>query len=95
MQWRCYVPPGPDVRRLLRKRIDYEGLRQYMDELLPTENIFHAVKDHGHLLECVLEDVKIEIDHTAALKLVLPGEGAFWEADLEKERPGELERVEN
>jgi acetolactate decarboxylase len=48
----------------------------------------------GHLLECRMRDVGIELDYTSQFHVVLPEDGEFGRADLKKERRIELERVE-
>ncbi len=48
----------------------------------------------GHLLECRMQDVGIELDYTSQFYVVLPEGSEFSEADLSKERHKELERVE-
>ena len=37
----------PDKVILLDEAVDYEKLRQYLDNLLPTKNIFCAIKIEG------------------------------------------------
>jgi acetolactate decarboxylase len=147
----------------LDKAVDYEQLEHYLDNLLPTKNIFYAVKIEGrfnyiktrsvpkqikpyprlvevvkdqptfefynvegtivgfrcpeyveginvpgyhlhfitedkkaggHLLECQMQNVRIEIDYTSELYMVLPQTGDFYKADLMKEKQTELEKVE-
>lgn len=153
-----------DKTVLLDKTVDYQELRQYLDNLLPTKNIFYAIKIKGrfkyiktrsvpkqtkpysplvevvknqpifefhnikgtmvgfrcpiyakeinvpgyhlhfitedrkaggHLLECHLQNVKIEIDYTSEFYMILPQNAAFYKADLEKEKQQELKRIEN
>ena len=153
----------PDKVVLLDKALDYRQLEQYLDNLLPTKNIFYALKIEGvfkyiktrsvpkqnkpyprlvealrnqptfefhnvkgtlagfrcpgyveginvpgyhlhfisgdkkaggHLLECQLQNVRIEIDYTSEFYMVLPESGEFYKADLAKEKQEELERVE-
>lgn len=153
----------PDKTVLPDEIVSYEQLKQYLDDSIPTKNIFYAVriegffkyvkarsvprqnkpypplvevvknqpifefhnargvmvgfripdymkginvtgyhlhfitedrKAGGHLLECHLQDVKIEIDYTSELYMVLPEGGGFHQADLAKERQRELDRVE-
>ena len=153
----------PDKVALLDKALDYRQLEQYLDNLLPTKNIFYALKIEGvfkyiktrsvpkqnkpyprlvealrnqptfefhnvkgtlagfrcpgyveginvpgyhlhfisgdkkaggHLLECQLQNVRIEIDYTSEFYMVLPESGEFYKADLAKEKQEELERVE-
>ena len=153
----------PDMAVLLDKSLDYEQLKPYVDSVLPTRNIFYALRieasfDHvktrsvpkqnrpypplvevvknqptfefhnvkgtiagfrcpgyvkginvpgyhlhfisedrktgGHLLECGVRDVRIEIDYTSEFHLTLPGSTEFYQQDLEKEKGQELEKVE-
>jgi acetolactate decarboxylase len=48
----------------------------------------------GHLLDCRLQRVKIEIDCTSRFYMTLPGSKEFYEADLAKTKQTELEKVE-
>jgi len=145
------------------KALDYEGLKEYLDNLLPTQNIFYAIKIEGtfdyikarsvprqnkpypplveavknqsifdfhntkgtivgfrcpsyvgginvtgyhlhfitedrkaggHLLECQLQNIEIEIDYTSAFYMLLPENTEFYEVDLETGTHQELEKVE-
>ena len=51
-------------------------------------------KSGGHLLECRMEDVKIEIDDTSRFYMVLPESGEFHEVDLTEDKQAELEKIE-
>lgn len=153
----------PDKTVLLDKSMDCKQMEQYVDNLLPTQNIFYAVriegdftyiktrsvprqnkpyprlvevvknqptfefhnvkgtiagfwlpdymkginvpgyhfhfitddrKTGGHLLECKVQDVRIEIDYTPELYMVLPERDEFYRSDLTKERLKELENIE-
>ena len=153
----------PDKKVLLDKALDHKELEQYLDSLLPTKNIFYALKiggifkyiktrsvpkqnkpypplvevvknqptfefhnvqgtiagfrcpiyvkginvpgyhlhfitedrkAGGHLLECQVQNVRIEIDHTSEFYMILPEDAEFYKADLEKEKYQELEKVE-
>lgn len=153
----------PDRTVLLPETLDYGKLEEYLDRLLPTKNIFYAVKIEGvfeyvktrsvprqnkpylplvevlknqptfefrkvkgtvvgfrcplyvtginvpgyhlhfiredrkaggHVLECRLENVRVEIDHTLQFHMVLPEDVEFYKADLGKEKHQELEKVE-
>ena len=46
----------------------------------------------GHLLECRLENVRVEIDHALQFYMVLPEDVEFYKADLGKEKHQELEK---
>lgn len=154
----------PDKSVLLDRAVDYKELEQYLDKLLPTKNIFYAIKIEGdfkyiktrsvprqnkpypplvevvknqtifefrnvkgaivgfrcpayvaginipgyhlhfitenrkaggHLLECQMQNVKIEIDYTSEFYLALPQSGAFYRTDLIRNRQTELEKVES
>jgi acetolactate decarboxylase len=153
----------PDKSVLLDKALNYEKLKQYLDSLLPTQNIFYAIKikgkfsyirarsvprqekpyppltqvvkkqsifefdfvegtivgvrspsyvkginvpgyhfhfitsdkrTGGHVLECLIKNVKIEIDYTSKFYLVLPESDSFYELDLTRERQEEVKKVE-
>ncbi len=155
----------PDKVVLLGESLGYKQLEQYLDNLLPTKNIFYAFKIEGvfnyiktrsvpkqnkpyprlvevvrnqptfefhnvkgtiagfrfpgymeginvpgyhfhfitedrkaggHLLECQLQNVRIEIDYTSESYMVLPKSGDFYKADLDltKKKQTELEKVE-
>ena len=59
---------------------------------------FHFIAEDrtagGHLLDCIADNVLVEIDYTTEFYMVLPGGGGFHEADLKKEKQRELEKVE-
>ena len=153
----------PDKSVSLVQDVDYDQLEQYLDNLLPTKNIFYAVKIEGifryiktrsvpkqnkpypplvevvknqptfefhnvegtivgfrcpvyveginvpgyhlhfitgdkkaggHLLECQIKNVKIEIDYTSEFYMALLGSNEFYKVDLAKEKKTELEKVE-
>jgi acetolactate decarboxylase len=153
----------PDRSVLLDKAADYSHLEEYINNLLPTQNIFYAIKiegtfryiktrsvpgqnkpyprlvevvknqpsfefhdvegtmvgfwcpdyveginvpgyhihfitkdrkSGGHLLQCQMENVEIEIDYTSGFYMVLPKGGEFHKVDLTKEKQAELEKVE-
>ena len=154
----------PDKSVWLDEAINnYEQLRGYLDNLLPTKNIFYAIKIEGvfeyiktrsvpkqnkpypplvevvknqstfefhntegtmvgfwcpayvegvnvpgyhlhfitedrkaggHLLECRMQNVTIEIDYTSDFYMVLSQSGGFYEVDLTKGKQKELEKVE-
>ena len=146
------------------RALDQKQLEQYLDDLLPTNNIFYAVKIEGifkyikarsvprqskpypplveavknqsifefhnvkgtiagfrcpvyveginvpgyhlhfvtedrkaggHLLECQVQNIGIEIDYTSEFHMVLPENAEFYAVNLEEEKQQELERVEN
>jgi len=153
----------PDKSVLLEQHLDYNQLAQYLDSLLPTKNIFYAIKIDGmfkyiktrsvpkqnkpypplvevvknqpkfefhdvegtivgfwcpvyveginvpgyhlhfitgdkkaggHLLECQIKDVKVEIDYTSEFHMALLESSEFYEVDLAKDKQAELDKVE-
>jgi acetolactate decarboxylase len=153
----------PDKSVLLDKAKDYRQLEQYIDKLLPTENIFYAIKIEGtfkyiktrsvpkqnkpypplvevvknqptfefhnvkgtivgfkcpgymeginvpgyhlhfitgdrkaggHLLECYLQNVRMELDYTSEFYMTLPESDEFYKTDLTRKEQKELEKVE-
>ena len=145
------------------RALGYEQLEQYLDGLLPTKNIFYALKIEGifkyikarsvpkqnkpypplveaaknqsifefhnvkgtiagfycpvyveginvpgyhlhfitadreaggHLLECQVQNIKIEIDYTSEFYMVLPENAEFYAVNLEEKKQQELEKVE-
>lgn len=152
-----------DDEILLRKSKNYSELEHYLDDLLPTENIFYAIKIEGtfdyikarsvprqnkpyskltivvqnqsvfefndvkgtivgfrtpeyvgglnvpgyhfhfitedrqaggHILECKIENVRVNIDYTSDFYLVLPENEEFYEFESVKEIQKDLEKVE-
>lgn len=73
-------------------------LPKYMDGLnVPGYHLHFITRDRtagGHLLECTTGNVRIEIDATPALHLVLPEHGAFASADLTQKKASEVEKIE-
>jgi acetolactate decarboxylase len=51
-------------------------------------------KAGGHVLECEVQHVGVELDFTSELHVVLPKGAAFTTVDLTEERHGEIEAVE-
>ncbi|MDP8212701.1 MAG: acetolactate decarboxylase [Candidatus Zapsychrus exili] len=60
---------------------------------------FHFItkdkKAGGHLLECSMKDIKVEIDETLAFSLVLPESEDFYKLDLEEDKKEALHTVES
>jgi acetolactate decarboxylase len=120
----------PDETVMLYNPLNYTELKIYLDDSLPTENIFYAIKIEGkfeyiktrsvppqhrpypplvevikdqsifhfitedrrtggHLLECQLQNVNIEIDFTSDFHMVLPESNEFYEVHLAKEEQTE------
>ena len=48
----------------------------------------------GHLLECQVQNIKIEIDYTSEFYMVLPENAEFYAVNLEEKKQQELEKVE-
>ncbi len=153
----------PDKTKVLEKPINYKQLELYLDNVLPTTNIFYAFKIEGafkyvrtrsvpgqnkpypplveivknqpifefhdvkgtlvgfwypgymkginipgyhfhfitedkkaggHLLECQVQNVRIEIDYTSNSYLALPEHEDFYKAELTKENRAVIENVE-
>ena len=147
----------------LNEPLDYKGLEEYLDKILPTESIFYAVridgtfkyiktrsvpgqkkpyprlvevvknqaifefhdvegtmvgmrcpayvnginvpgyhihfidkerKSGGHLLECQIGNVKVDVDYTSEFYMALPKKGEFYKANLAEDKQAELEKVE-
>lgn len=59
---------------------------------------FHFItkdkKSGGHLLDCQLENAKIEIDYTSRFYMILPEGGEFHKANLSGDKQGEMNKVE-
>ena len=70
----------------------------YMEGINVPGYHFHIItedrKAGGHLLECELQNVRIEIDYLSELFMALPDNSEFYNADLTKDRQGELEKIE-
>ena len=146
-----------------KEKLNYSDLKQYLDNRLPTQNIFYAIKIDGtfkyvktrsvpkqkkpypgiaaiiknqpifefenikgtmvgfrlpkymhginvpgyhlhfitsdktaggHVLDCQLLNVKIDIDYTSKSYMMLPELDDFYSADLSKEKPIDINKVE-
>ncbi|MEA1935787.1 MAG: acetolactate decarboxylase [Thermodesulfobacteriota bacterium] len=51
-------------------------------------------KAGGHILECQMRNVNIEVDYASKFFMVLPEHSEFYKVDLSKEKETELEKVE-
>lgn len=51
-------------------------------------------KAGGHLLECEVENIEIEIDYTSQFYMALPEDAEFYAVNLEEKKQQELEEVE-
>ena len=73
-------------------------LPDYMKGINVPGYHFHFITDDrkagGHLLDCKVKDVRIEIDYTPSFYIILPGQGEFYKTDLTRGKQKELERVE-
>jgi len=73
-------------------------LPRYMEGINVSGYHFHFISEDrtsgGHLLECVLRDVKVEMDSCFNFFMVLPEHGDFYTADLGEKKQGEMEAVE-
>ena len=152
-----------DKSALLEKIENYDQLKQYLDKLLPTKNIFYAIKIEGvfkyiktrsvpgqnkpypllvevvknqsifelhnvkgtiagfwcpsyvegvnvpgyhlhfitedrkaggHLLDCRLQNARLDIDYTSEFYMALLKSDEFYKTDLTQKKQKELERVE-
>ena len=152
-----------DKSALLEKIENYDQLKKYLDKLLPTKNIFYAIKIEGtfkyiktrsvpgqskpypllievvknqsifelhnvkgtiagfwcpsyvegvnvpgyhlhfitedrkaggHLLECHLQNARVDIDYTSEFYMALLKSDEFYKTDLTRKKQKELERVE-
>jgi len=73
-------------------------LPKYIEGINVPGYHFHFItedrKTGGHLLECRPGKVKIEIDYSSELYLVLPKHGQFHKINLSPEKQAELEKIE-
>ncbi len=73
-------------------------LPAYMKGVNVSGYHFHFInKDRtagGHVLECRLKGVMVEVDYTLELHMLLPEGGEFYKADLSKDKQKELKSIE-
>ena len=73
-------------------------LPDYMKGINVPGYHFHFITDDrkkgGHLLDCKVKDVIIEIDYTTLFYMILLGNDEFYKTDLTEEKQKELEKVE-
>jgi acetolactate decarboxylase len=65
---------------------------------VPGYHFHFLTKDRqagGHVLDCALENLTIEVDPTCRLSLVLPEEPDFFRFNLEKDTRGDLKKLTN
>jgi acetolactate decarboxylase len=71
---------------------------EYMEGVNVPGYHFHFInKDRtagGHLLQCQVQNVNIEIDYTSDFYMSLPENSEFYEADLMKDQKTEIEEIE-
>jgi len=71
---------------------------KYMEGINVPGYHFHFITEDrtsgGHLLECILRDVKVEIDPCFKLLMVLPERSNFLRANLSEKKQGEIDSVE-
>lgn len=74
-------------------------LPEYMKEINAAGFHLHFISEDrgsgGHVLDCVIKDVKIGIDYSRGLDVSLPETGDFYNADLTTTGVGEVNDVEN
>jgi acetolactate decarboxylase len=64
---------------------------------VPGYHLHFLTKDRtqgGHVLDCALENLTVQIDPIHQFTLVLPQDLEFYRLDLEKDKSGELKKVE-
>lgn len=107
----CQKKPYPQVSEILKNQPIFEfqdvkgimlGFRipWYMKGIIVTDYHFHFItgdkKVGGHILEARLKDVKVEIDYTTELHLVLSKTDEFYKANLGENKPLDINMgVEN
>jgi acetolactate decarboxylase len=65
---------------------------------VPGYHFHFLTKDRqagGHVLDCSLANLTVQVDPTCRLNLVLPEEPDFFTVHLEKDKQGDLEKLEN
>jgi acetolactate decarboxylase len=71
---------------------------EYVDGTNVPGYHFHFVTEDrqagGHLLECRLQNVTVQIDYTSRFYMVLPESNDFYQTDLSQDNQGEPEEVE-
>ncbi len=101
--------PYPQLAEVARQQPTFEfnntegvlvgyRLPAYMKGINVAGYHFHFIdKDRsagGHLLKCRLKDVRIEVDYTSELHMLLPEGGEFYKADLTRDKQAELKTIE-
>jgi acetolactate decarboxylase len=59
---------------------------------------FHFISDDrksgGHLLGCDVKNVKVELDFSHQIYMIIPEQGAFYKVNLEPDKRNEIEKIE-
>ncbi len=64
---------------------------------VPGYHLHFLTKDRtrgGHVLDCAVENLTVQVDPTHNLTLVLPEDPEFYRLDLEKDKSSDLKKVE-
>jgi acetolactate decarboxylase len=64
---------------------------------VPGYHLHFLTKDRtrgGHVLDCAVENLTVQVDPTQKLTLVLPEDPEFYRLDLDKDKSGDLKKVE-
>ena len=101
--------PYPEILEIIKRQPIFEfqeikgtmvGFRlpEYMNGInVPGYHLHFITEDKtagGHVLDCILKDVTIEIDYTSKSYLDLPKLKGFYSADLTKKEKVDINRVE-
>lgn len=74
-------------------------LPEYLDNINATGFHFHFISESkdagGHVLDCKINNVSIEIDQIRNIQISLPDTSDFYSADLSKTGKSEVEKVES
>jgi acetolactate decarboxylase len=65
---------------------------------VPGYHFHFLTKDRkagGHVLDCTVENLTVQVDPTYRLSLVLPEEPDFFHLNMEKEKSGDLKKLTN
>jgi len=71
----------------------------YLDDINVTGFHFHFISDDeksgGHVLECTLKNVQLEIDYIRNINISLPDTESFNSANINKTTTGDVKKVED
>jgi len=74
-------------------------LPQYLDDINVTGFHFHFISDDkksgGHVLECNLKNVQLEIDYIRDIEISLPETESFNSVNINKTTTGDVKKVED